>query len=165
MNAFDLFPRIYDLPPALQYRLLNAGIPRVLPIASGLGIRVRELSDQRAVTTMPLSRKSRNHVGSMYLGATLVAAEVTMALFAIRALRPPEFRVLVAGLDADFTAQGRGTVRAVCEPDEEQLAHVERARAMAPGKEAFGLSARVESVDDGRLIATVGFRVSVKRLG
>ncbi|HEY4221010.1 MAG TPA: hypothetical protein VGO62_06700, partial [Myxococcota bacterium] len=76
MKPIDLFSKIYDMPMPVRTRLMSLGIPLIIPIASGLGIRLRALDDTHSESTMPFSRRSRNHVGSIYLGTLVVHAEL-----------------------------------------------------------------------------------------
>ena len=165
MNAIDVFARIYDLPPLVRTRLLSAGIPRVIPLASGLGIRVCDVDDVHAMSTMPFSRRSRNHVGSMYIGALLVHAEITMATLVVGRCRPPAFRVLVKRNEADYLARATGAVRAVCAPEGDERAALEACCALRAGKGEAWVTVHTTHVHDGAPICRVRFLVSVKHQG
>lgn len=162
MRAIDLFARIYDLPPAVRNRLLSAGIPRVIPIAAGLRIKVLDVDDERAVTTMPYTRRASNHIGTLYIGALLVQAETTMATLVVGQCRPPAFRVLVKKNEAEFLARASGTVRCVCNPLDDERAGLDRLRALRNGKGEEWITVHTESVDEGKPVCTVRFLVSVK---
>jgi hypothetical protein len=160
VNAIDVFGRIYDAPDVVRLRALTWGIPKVLPIASGLKIRVREASLERSVTTMPLSRRSRNHIGSVYLGALMVQAEITMATLAYNLCRPPQFRILVKRNEAEFPARADGTVTATFAPDAEERAGLELMRRLNNDKGETWTTVKLES--EGKTAGIVRFLISVK---
>lgn len=164
MNAFDLFGKIYDLPASVRNPLLSAGIPRILPITAGLKLKVERLDDERSELTMPFHRKNRNHVGSIYLGALLIQAEVTMALYALSVCRPPDFRVLVKRNEADFHARATSTVRAVCAPPADERAALDACRALGAGDKGDAWVTVTTKAEDAAPICTVRFLVNVKRL-
>lgn len=164
MNAFDLFGKIYDLPPAVRNRLLSVGIPRILPVTTGLKLKVEHLDGDRSELSMPFTARARNHVGSIYLGALLIHAEVTMALYALSLCRPPAFRVLVKKNEAEFFARATGTVRATCVPTVDEKAALEKCRALAAGDKGEAWVSVTTKAEDAAPICTVRFLVSVKRL-
>jgi acyl-coenzyme A thioesterase PaaI-like protein len=139
---------------------LSAGIPRVVPIAGGLRIKVDEVDDEHAATSMPFTRRSRNHVGSIYLGALLVQAEVTMATLVIGLCRAPRFRVLVLKNEAEFHAKARRTVRAVCEPHGEEREALAKCRALVDERADAWLTVRMKERETP--IATVRFLITVR---
>ncbi len=163
VNAIDVFGKIYDLPPIVRNRLLSAGIPRVIPIAGGLRIRVEDVDDARAVTTMPFTRRGRNHVGSLYLGALLVHAEATMAALAVGVCRAPAFRVLVKRNEADFHSRAACTVRAVCAPEGEEREGLARCRALVDDKAETWLTVKTTTAAEGTPVCTVRFLISVRQ--
>lgn len=160
MNAIDVFGRIYDAPDLVRLRALTWGIPKVLPIASGLKIKVREATLERAVTTMPLSWRSRNHIGSVYLGALMVQAEITMATLAYNMCRPPQFRILVKRNEAEYPARADGMVTATFEPTPEEREGLQAMRALRNDKGETWTTVRLES--EGKTAAIVRFLIAVK---
>ena len=166
MTPIDLFARLYDLPPFARTRLLSAGIPRVLPIARGLRIHVDALDldvdggRARSATSMPFTRRSRNHVGSIYLGALLVQAEVTMATLVIGLCRPPAFRVLVTKNTATYHARATKLVRAECVPSDDERAALARLHGLVDGKGDAALTVRLREAE--RDIATFTFDINVR---
>jgi acyl-coenzyme A thioesterase PaaI-like protein len=57
-----------------------------IPLLFFLRPSVVEASAARCVIRIPLSRRSRNHLGSMYFGALCAGADLAGALTAMRAI-------------------------------------------------------------------------------
>jgi acyl-coenzyme A thioesterase PaaI-like protein len=164
VTPIDLFAKIYDLPAAVRNPLLSAGIPRVIPIARGLKIAVVQVDDDGAELMMPFTRRSANHVGSMYIGALLILAEATMATYVVRLCRPPAFRVLVKRSEADFTARATGRVGAVFSPTAEERDAFERCRKLERGEKAEAwATVKLTGLEVGAAVSEMRFLVSVKR--
>ena len=162
MRALDVFSKIYDAPAFMRTRLLAVGLTRVIPLTRGLGIRIERADLTSAVTTMPLSRRSRNHLGSIYIGALLVQAELTMATLVINLCRPPRFRVLVKKSESSYHARAEGAVRARCAPEGDEQTPLAALAALIDDKGEAWVTVHMESVQDSRSIATMRFLVAVK---
>jgi len=92
----------------LVLRLLGLRIPSLLFLAP----RVMELDDEGCAVKIPLGWRSRNHVGSMYVGALCAGADLASGLNAFRAIRSghPKVVPLFKDLRADFLKRADGDV-------------------------------------------------------
>jgi acyl-coenzyme A thioesterase PaaI-like protein len=83
-----------------------------IPSLLFLGPRVLELDDEGCAVVIPLGWRSRNHVGSMYLGALCAGADVASGLCAVRAARRFQGRVvpIFKDLSAEFLKRADGDV-------------------------------------------------------
>ncbi|MBN1207055.1 MAG: DUF4442 domain-containing protein [Myxococcaceae bacterium] len=163
MRPMDLAERLRQVSPGAANLLLSAALPRVIPSASGLGIRVEEVSDERARMSVPLKRRTKNHVGGLYFGVQMTLAELTGGLWLLRRFPPREYRSLVKRVEADFRAQGRGTVSAVCEPPAEVFSTLAGALRQKGDKAQAWVPVTLLA-EDGGVVAEVRFLDSVKKL-
>jgi acyl-coenzyme A thioesterase PaaI-like protein len=162
MLALDLIERIRSVSPVAANAVLGLGIPQIIPLAAGLGMKVEEVSATRAVSSLPLKRRTRNHVGSIYFGAQMTQAEITMGLLLFHLYPPGPWGMLVKRVEADFHAKGKGTLRAVCEPPAEVLAALAEARTNESGKAEAWVPVRV-SAADGQVVTEARFLAALKR--
>lgn len=88
-----------------------------VPLIAWLRPRVLELTDERAVVRIPLSRRAKNHWGSMYFGALCTGADVAGGIMAMRAIERSGSRVSLIFKDfrAEFLRRAEGDVNFVCE--------------------------------------------------
>lgn len=164
MLVFDLIERIQAISPAAANVVLGQALPQIIPLTGGLGIRVQEVTAERAAATLPLKRRTRNHVGSMYFGAQMTLAEITMGLLVFRRYPPGPYSMLVRRVEADFHAKARGTLRAVCAPGAELLAALDAARTAPDGKAEAWIPVRL--VDPaGEAVTEARFLAALKRFG
>lgn len=78
--------------------------------------RLVEYTDQKTVIRIPLNRRTRNHLGSMYFGALATGADVTGAWIAFDYLARTKKRVSIVFKDisAEFHKRADGDVYFTC---------------------------------------------------
>ncbi|MGH1467655.1 MAG: DUF4442 domain-containing protein [Bdellovibrionales bacterium] len=74
-----------------------------VPLLFSTSPSVVEFSDTVSTVYLPLKRKNKNHVGSMYFGALAMGAELSVALMAIKGTQESKHKV--SFIFKDFTAQ------------------------------------------------------------
>ena len=77
---------------------------------------VTEISDAKIVVKIPLSRRTKNHLGSMYFGALSVGADCaagTFAMFLIQQ-RPERISLIFSECSAEFLKRAEGDVDFCC---------------------------------------------------
>lgn len=163
MRAMDLLERLRQVSPGAANLLVSAALPQIIPSSGGLGLRVEEVTDTRARVSVPLKRRTRNHVGSIYFGVQMTAMELTMGLLLFRRFPPTEYRSLVKRVEADFKSQGRGTVSAVCEPGEEVFTTLSSTLRQKGDKAEVWVPVKLLA-EDGTLVTDLRFLASVKKL-
>jgi len=91
--------------------------------------RVVDLTDLRCEIVVPLSRRTRNHLGSMYFGALCTGADAAAALIGLRASRKAGDRIAVIFKDmqAEFFKRAEADVHFACEQGREISALITRA--------------------------------------
>jgi len=110
---------------------------------------VMEVSDSRCVLKVPLNRRNRNHLRSMYVGVMCAGADVAGGLIAWRRAKASSVTVLPSFKDikGDFHKRAEGDVFFICEDGErigeaadraiesgERQNVLVRVRAMVPDK-------------------------------
>lgn len=136
MNGFaqkivDRAQRAADaLPVKLRASLLVRafGLWKV-PLLAWVRPVVEELSLERCVVRIPLTRRTKNHLGSLYFGAYAIGADIAGALIATEVMRvrrrwvAPVFK----DMQADFLARAEADVLFACDDGAAIAAAVDRA--------------------------------------
>jgi len=125
-----------------------------------------ELTDQRCVVTLPLKRRNRNHLGSMYFGALAVGADCAGGLLAFHWIRKIDPRVSLVFKDfrADFLRRPEGDVTFTSEDGARMRALVEK--AVATGErhnDTVTVVARCPERSGEEPVARFELTISVKR--
>jgi len=136
-----------------------------VPLIAYLGPVVERLDDRRCVLRIPLRRRSRNHLASMYLGALTTGAETTVGVVAFSRIQKRGLRVSVVqrAFTAEFHARATGDVHFVC--DEVEVVHGLLDQAAATSDRVEGLVRVRALVPDQRgddPVADFTFTLSVR---
>ena len=161
-SAFDLVERVREYSPAAANALLGRFIPVLIPLAGGLRTRVVEVSDTRAELFMPLRRRARNHVGSMYFGAQMTLADLTVGVLIFRRFPPGPYGALIRRVEADFLAKAKSGLRCVCTLDAETSAALEAVRTNESGKAEAWIPVELRD-DEDTLVTRVRVLGALKR--
>ncbi len=87
-----------------------------MPLLAMAKPKVTELNAQRCALDLPFGWRTRNIFGTMYFGASLMAAEATTGalVFFHHASRPEKFSFVVTGVSAEFVDKAKSRVTFEC---------------------------------------------------
>lgn len=107
----DLGAKIRETIKLRTFGLLN------IPILFFISPSVQELTEERAVVKVPLTRRSRNHLKSMYFGAMAAGADCVGGLLAMKVIEASRTKVNLVFKDfkADFLKRAEGDVLFICD--------------------------------------------------
>lgn len=99
-----------------------------IPLLAFVRPSVVELSNDRVVIRLPLKRRNRNHLGSMYFGALCAGADAAGGLMAFRLIQKSGHRVslIFKSFEAEFLKRPEGDVYFTCNDGAAIRALVER---------------------------------------
>ncbi len=105
------------------------GLAKV-PMLLYAGASIAELSPERTVVRIPLRRRTRNHLGSMYFGALCVGADCAAGALAMHLMRrhPERISLVFKDFSAEFLKRAEGDVHFCC-ADGEKIAQLVAAAA------------------------------------
>lgn len=107
-----------------------------LPSAFFCGVRLRSLTPQQAVVSVPFKWLSQNPFRSIYFACQAMAAEMSTGVLALGHLhgRQPAVSMLVTSLQASFLKKATERVYFTCDDGEAMLAAIEKAIATGEGQ-------------------------------
>lgn len=97
----------------LSLRLFGlAQIPMMLYVRPS----VREITAERVVVRIPLRRRTRNHLGSMYFGALSTGADCAVGALVMHLIKqqPEKISLIFKNFSADFHKRAEGDVDFCC---------------------------------------------------
>ncbi len=91
------------------------GLTRI-PLLFYVGVSVAEVSPERMVVRIPLRRRTRNHLGSMYFGALCVGADCAAGALAMYLIRqqPENISLVFKDFSSEFLKRAEGDVNFCC---------------------------------------------------
>ena len=102
-----------------------------IPLLAATRPSVMELDDDHCVVRIKLRRRTKNHLGSMYVGTLAIGADCASGLIAASLVRREKAKVTLAfkSMSATFLKRAEGDVYFVCEEGARIKALVERTLA------------------------------------
>ncbi len=92
-----------------------------IPLLCFVRPHVIELTDTRVVVKIPLRRRTRNHLRSMYFGALAIGADCAAGLIAMRLIRNSDKNVslIFKHMEAEFLKRAESDVYFICDQGRE----------------------------------------------
>jgi acyl-coenzyme A thioesterase PaaI-like protein len=92
-----------------------------IPLLFYVGVSVSEISPERMVIRIPLRRRTKNHLGSMYFGALCIGADCAPGAFAMHLIRqqPARISMVFKDFQAEFLKRAEGDVDFICDQGKE----------------------------------------------
>ena len=89
---------------------------------------VVDISTKSVTVKIPLLRRNKNHVGSMYLGALSVGADITSAMLSLSIIKESQRKIIPIFKDfyADYLKRAEGDVHFVCNQGEKIKSMIEK---------------------------------------
>jgi acyl-coenzyme A thioesterase PaaI-like protein len=125
-----------------------------IPLASHIGLQVRELTRNRVVLDFPFEGNT-NHVGIMYAGVLFSAAEIPPGILALVRFDPARFYPVIKEMTVSYRRPGRTGVRVVAELPEARAEQIQ-AEAEAMGKSEFVMELEVRDESDEVVMTSRG---------
>lgn len=136
-----------------------------IPLLSYIRVKVADVTDERMVVIVPLRRRTRNHLGSMYFAALCAGADCAAGAFAMHFIRRRDKRISMVFKDfsAEFLRRAEGDVHFICEQGG-QIAQLVARAAESDGRveHTFDVVAIVPT-HGGEPVATFRLTLSLKR--
>ncbi len=134
-----------------------------LPSAFFAGVRIRELTEQKCVVTVPFKWFSQNPFRSTYFACLAMAAEMTTGSLAMAQVykRKPAVSMLVIKLEANYFKKATGITTFVCEDGNALKEVVNKAIASGEAQTFRALSTGTNGQDEkvAEFMLTWSFKV------
>lgn len=105
---------VAKLPSPLRARALSTVLGNVVPFVGTAGLRIEELTEERAIVVVANRRRVQNHIGGVHAAAMTLIAETATGF--VVGMNVPEDRVpVVKSLTVEFKKRAKGGLRAVAE--------------------------------------------------
>lgn len=133
-----------------------------LPMGFIAGMRVREITPEKCVVTIPYKYLTKNPFKSMYFACLAMAAEMSTGALGVAATigQKPSVAMLVGGIEGEFSKKAVGLITFTCNDGHNQFEAVERTLASGEGETATCLT--IGTDEEGDEVARFKFTWSYK---
>lgn len=136
-----------------------------IPLIAYVRPRVLFVDDQRVEVLIPLRRRTKNHLGSMYFGSLMIGADLAAGYYAARLIFQSQRKIdfVFKSSTAQFFKRPLGDVVFSCEQGDIIKALVERAETSGERVDAeIQVAARVPSLSED-IVAEMRLVLSLKK--
>lgn len=136
-----------------------------VPLIAYVRPRVLQVNDQRVEVLIPLRRRTKNHLGSMYFGALMIGADLAAGYYAARLIYLSRKKIdfVFKSSSASFHKRPTGDVVFACEQGDVIQALVDRAEASGERVDTeIKIFARVPSLSN-EVVAEMTMVLSLKK--
>lgn len=137
-----------------------------IPLISYVKPSVVSIDDEKIVVKIPLRRRNKNHLKSMYFGTLCVGADCTGGLLAMKFMneRPEQISLVFKDFNADFLKRAEDDTYFICEQGREISALVDRVCQSEKREEmAVAVTATVPSKFGDEPVANFTMTLSLKK--
>jgi hypothetical protein len=133
-----------------------------LPIAWISGIRLRDISDSKAIVTAKHRWINQNPFQSMYFAVLAMGAELSTGILVMKKIHNSgkNISMLVTGTKAEFTKKAKGRIRFVCNDGQDINQYIEQTISTGEGV-VFNLTSKAYD-EKNDLVCTFVFHWSIK---
>jgi len=111
---------INSLPEFLRVKALTTFFGKLVKFTGTTGIKIEELTDQRAVISLKNKKSVQNHIGSVHAVASILIAESATGY--LIGMNVPDTSVpVIKTIKADYVKRAKGNMKAVASLTEEQI--------------------------------------------
>ncbi|MEQ9300677.1 MAG: DUF4442 domain-containing protein [Cyclobacteriaceae bacterium] len=153
---------------AFKKKMLNVWLFRTfaffkVPMGWLSGMRLTELTTERAVATQPFKWLNMNPFKSTYFAVQSMAAELSTAAIGLLAIEGnnPSIATIIIDMKAEFPKKATGRVTFTCEDGQQIFEAVERAKST--GEAATVTAKTVGTMADGTVVSVFEFTWSFKQ--
>lgn len=133
-----------------------------LPAAFFSGIKIREIDEERCVTSVPYKWLTQNPFRSTYFASLAMAAEMSTGTLALSNVykKIPGISMLVTKMEAAYFKKATGTTYFTCDSGKEMTASIDEAELTGETKKITAKSTGIDK--NGELVAEFLFTWSFK---
>ncbi|MBL4576909.1 MAG: DUF4442 domain-containing protein [Flavobacteriales bacterium] len=123
---------------------------RDLPMGYLAGLRVKEITMEKCVITIPYKYLTKNPFRSMYFACLAMAAEMSTGALGVAATfgQKPSVAMLVKGIEGEFSKKAVGLISFTCTDGAKMFETVERSKLSGEGETITCLSIGTDETGD-----------------
>jgi len=145
----------------LKLFLLNQSLAHLIPFNKPHGVKILAVTEEEVLTTLPFSRRNKNHLGGLHACGMAALGEFTAGVLILRNLGFSRYRLIMSELKAEYHYQGKTAAYARAALPKEEL-HQRIVKFLDEGEHADYLSTTEVVDDEQRLLCTVSAQWQIK---
>jgi acyl-coenzyme A thioesterase PaaI-like protein len=114
--AFNLINKLIKNPTKTNLMALNKVLALGIPFNAPHGFKIKELSEDSVLITLPNRKLNHNHLGGIHACAMATVGEYCAGMSLLKTFGISQYRLILSDLHVKYTYQGRTDLEGVCSP-------------------------------------------------
>lgn len=115
-SAYNFIDKLISKPTTTNLMVLNKVLALGIPFNAPHGFKIKELSDERVLITLPNRKLNHNHLGGIHACAMATVGEYCAGMSLLKSFGISKYRLILSDLHVKYTYQGRSDLEGVCSP-------------------------------------------------
>ena len=124
--AFKIIDKLLANPSSTNLMALNKVLTLGIPFNAPHGFKIKELSDDAVLITLPNRKLNHNHLGGVHACAMATVGEYCAGMALLKSFGISQYRLILSDLNGKYTYQGRTDLEGVCSPRQIDQAAVKK---------------------------------------
>ena len=114
--AFNLIDRLIANPTKTNLMALNKVLAIGIPFNAPHGFKIKEMSEENILITLPNRKLNHNHLGGVHACAMATVGEFCAGMSLLKSFGITQYRLILSDLHVKYTYQGRSDLEGTCSP-------------------------------------------------
>jgi acyl-coenzyme A thioesterase PaaI-like protein len=114
--AFNLIDRLIANPTKTNLMALNKVLAIGIPFNAPHGFKIKEMSEDNILITLPNRKLNHNHLGGVHACAMATVGEFCAGMSLLKSFGISQYRLILSDLHVKYTYQGRSDLEGTCSP-------------------------------------------------
>jgi acyl-coenzyme A thioesterase PaaI-like protein len=114
--AFKIIDKLIGNPTKTNLMALNKFLTVGIPFNAPHGFKIRELTDEAVIISLPNRKLNHNHLGGIHACAMATVGEYCAGMSLLKCFGISKYRLILSDLHVKYTYQGRSDLEGSCSP-------------------------------------------------
>jgi acyl-coenzyme A thioesterase PaaI-like protein len=115
-KLFKVLDKLIENPSRLNLGFLNNILKFGIPFNAPHGFKIKKLSDEEVIISLPNKKLNYNHLGGVHACAMATVGEYCAGMSLLRNFGISRYRLILSELNVKYTYQGRVELEGICHP-------------------------------------------------
>lgn len=115
-TAFKLIDKLLENPTRMNIMALDKVLTFGIPFNAPHGFRIKTLSEDAVVITLPNRKLNHNHLGGVHACAMATVGEFCAGLSLLQSFGISKYRLIMSEMHVTYSYQGRTDLEGSCSP-------------------------------------------------
>ena len=115
-SAYNLIDKLIASPTKTNLMILNKVLAVGIAFNAPHGFKIKELSEDAVLITLPNRKLNHNHLGGIHACAMATVGEYCAGMSLLKSFGISKYRLILSDLHVKYTYQGRSDLEGVCSP-------------------------------------------------